>query len=110
MANGKVSYVFKVSNGADKDVFVKTVNTSCMCTEAYIESESGEKGPFKMSSMGFVPPANETIKAGETRDIKVVFDPAAHGPAGVGAISRQVYVIDDSGRTLTLNIKAVVTP
>ena len=110
MADGDVSYVFKVSNGTDKDIFVKTVNTSCMCTRAYIESANGGKGPFGMPSMGFVPPANEVIKMGEARDIKVVFDPAAHGPAGVGPINRQVILTDDVGRVLTLNIKGMVKP
>ena len=110
MADGEVSYVFNISNGTDKDVFLKTVNTSCMCTRAYIKNADGEKGPFGMPGMGYVPPANEIIKAGETRDVKVVFDPAAHGPAGVGPINRQIILTDNAGRVLTLNIKGMVKP
>lgn len=110
MAKGKVNHVFKVANNTDKDINVKTVTTSCMCTAAYIEKENSEKGPFGMPGMGYVPPADEILKAGESRDIKVVYDPAAHGPAGVGAIDRFVYLADTDGGTDQLEIKANVTP
>ncbi len=110
MKNGLVSHVFKVANSSDKDVYVKKINTSCMCTWAYIESANGEKGPFGMEGMGYLPPANETIKAGESRDIKVVYNPNAHGPAGVGAIDRFIYLTEASGGTFQFEIKAVVTP
>src|SRR3989344_219375 len=85
MKDGLVEHMFKVTNSSDKDISLKKVNTSCMCTRAYIESSNGEKGPFGMEGMGYLPPVNETIKAGESRNIKVVYDPNAHGPAGVGA-------------------------
>ncbi|HEY4523350.1 MAG TPA: DUF1573 domain-containing protein [Candidatus Paceibacterota bacterium] len=110
MKNGLVSRVFKVTNSSDKDIYVKKISTSCMCTKAYIGGVNGEKGPFGMESMGYLPPANETIRAGESRDVKVVYDPNAHGPAGVGVIDRFVYLTDASGGTLQLEIKAVVTP
>lgn len=110
MANGKTNHVFKVSNTTKNDIEVKAVSTSCMCTNAYIVSADGDKGPFGMLGMGYVPPANERIKAGESRDIKVVYDPNAHGPSGVGMIDRYIYLTDASGGTLQLEIKAVVTP
>ncbi len=110
MAKGNVEKIFKITNPTDKDIFVKTVTTSCMCTSAYIENGGAEKGPFKMPGMGYVPPANETIKAGGSIDIKVVYDPAAHGPAGVGPIDRFVYLKDADGGKIQLEIKANVTP
>lgn len=110
MAKGNVEKRFKITNTTDKDIFVKTVTTSCMCTSAYIINNGAEKGPFKMPGMGYVPPANETIKAGEYMDVKVVYDPAAHGPAGVGIIDRFVYLTDSNGGKMQLEIKANVTP
>ncbi len=110
MKNGLANHVFKVTNPSNKDVYVEKINTSCMCTRAYVESASGEKGPFGMEGMGYLPPANEVIKAGESRDIKVVYDPNAHGPAGVGTIDRFIYLTDASGNVLQFEIKAVVTP
>jgi hypothetical protein len=111
MKNGLVDHVFKITNSSDKDVSIKKISTSCMCTNAYMQSASGEKGPFGMEGHGgYVPPANETIKAGESRDVRVVYDPNAHGPAGVGAIDRLVYLTDASGNTIQLEVKAIVTP
>ena len=110
MKNGNVNHLFKVANSGASDIEIQTINTSCMCTSAYIEGAHGEKGPFGMPGMGFVPPANEIIKAGESRDIKVVYDPAAHGPAGVGPIDRFVMLTEKGGASLKLEIKAVVTP
>ena len=110
MKNGLVNHVFKVTNPSNKDIFVKKVSTSCMCTQAYIGSAGGEKGPFGMEGMGYVPPANEIIKAGESKDIKVVYDPNAHEPAGVGVIDRFIYLVETNGETTQLEIKAIVTP
>lgn len=110
MANGKVEKVFKVTNPTDKDVTLSSVVTSCMCTTAYIENAAGEKGPFGMLGMGYVPPTDEVIKIGKSLDIKVVYDPNAHGPAGVGLIDRFVDLTEADGKTLRLEIKAVVTP
>lgn len=110
MKDGLVSHVFRITNSSDKDVYIKKMSTSCMCTRAYIETAKGEKGPFGMEGMGYVPPINETIKAGESRNVKVVYDPNAHGPAGVGMIDRFIYLVGTNGETTELEIKAVVTP
>src|SRR3989338_11364274 len=90
MKNGNVSKVFKVANASGQDINLESVTTSCMCTVAYIVKPDGSKSrSFGMPGHGgFIPKANEIIKAGETRDIEVVYDPNAHGPAGVGLIDR----------------------
>lgn len=111
MKNGNVTKDFTVTNSTDKDIFVPSLVTSCMCTKAFIvEPDGGTKGPFGMPSMGYVPASNETIKAGESRIIRAVYDPNAHGPAGVGQINRTITLTDASGGTLQLEIKALVTP
>ncbi|MDP1690258.1 MAG: DUF1573 domain-containing protein [bacterium] len=111
MKNGDVTKDFTVTNPTGKDIFVRTVLSSCMCTSAFIVEPDGSlKGPFKMPGMGYVPPANETIKAGESRIIRVVYNPNAHGPAGVGQIDRFVTLMDEAGGILQLEIKALVTP
>jgi len=111
MKDGDVSKEFVIINPTDKDIFVPTIVTSCMCTKAYFVLPDGKtKGPFSMPGMGYVPPLNETIKAGESRIIRIVYDPNAHGPAGVGFIDRFVTITDESGNELQLEIKATVTP
>src|SRR3990167_7392026 len=110
MKNGPVSKEFAINNPTGDDITVRTVVTSCMCTAAFIVRADGKlKGPFGMPGMGFLPPANEVIRAGESRTIRVVYDPNAHGPAGVGQIDRFVELTDSSGGALQLEIKALVT-
>jgi len=111
MKNGDVTREFIVKNPTDRDINVPTLVTSCMCTSAFIVKPDGStKGPFGMPGMGSVPPADELIKAGESRTIRIVYNPNAHGPAGVGQIDRFITLTDASGATLQLEIKALVTP
>ena len=112
MAQGLVEKTFEISNPTNQDITVERITTSCMCTLSYIStSEDKEKGPFGMVGHGgTVPKANEIIKAGESRKLRVVFDPNAHGPAGVGIINRVVTLEDNGGGILEFEIKAVVTP
>lgn len=111
MADGLVRHIFSVSNPTTQDIEVEKLVTSCMCTQAFIVKKDGSrKGPFGMPGMGFVPPVNEIIKAGDAMKVEVVYDPNAHGPAGVGQINRFVYLTEDAGGELRLEIKANVTP
>jgi hypothetical protein len=59
---------------------------------------------------GFAPDINEIVPPQENRGVDVVFDPAAHGPAGVGRIERAVFIEDENSGMKTLTIKALVTP
>jgi len=112
MAQGLVEKTFEISNSTNQDITVERITTSCMCTSSYISTSEGkEKGPFGMVGHGStVPKANEVIKAGESRQLRVVFDPNAHGPAGVGIINRVVTLEDNTGQKLEFEIRAVVTP
>jgi hypothetical protein len=112
MKDGNTSTEFIVTNTSEKNITIKTLVTSCMCTVAFIiDSEGKTKGPFGMPGHGgAVPPANETVNAGESRKIRAVYDPNAHGPAGVGVINRFITLTDDSGGILQFEIKANVTP
>lgn len=111
MKNGNVTKEFTVTNPTAESITVETVFTSCMCTTAFLVGPDGTtKGPFRMPGMGYVPPANETIEAGGSRTIRVVYDPNAHGPAGVGRIDRFVTLTDNAGGALQIEIKALVTP
>lgn len=110
MKNGKVSHVFKITNETDSAAIVSKLFTSCMCTTASISVNGSKKGPFGMPGHGAIPRIDQEISAGDEAEVEVVFDPAAHGPAGVGKIERVVSVEQKNGNTLQLNIKAVVTP
>ena len=112
MKNGNVSKIFKVANPTSEDIKVPSLTTSCMCTTAYIVNEDGSRSrPFGMPGHGgAVPKANAVVKAGGSLDIEVVYDPNAHGPAGVGLIERSVFLEDESNNVIEFKFKVNVTP
>lgn len=112
MKNGNVSKVFEITNPTSQAIKVPKVSTSCMCTNAYILNPNGTKGgPFGMPGHGgAVRSANAVVKPGETLTIEVVYDPNAHGPAGVGKIERAVFVEDENRNVIELKFKVNVTP
>lgn len=109
MANGLVRHEFKIKNEGSNPLTISELYTSCMCTNAIFKRAGKEKGPFGMPGHGFVPKLGETLAPGEEAIIEVVFDPAAHGPAGVGPIQRVVSLNTEAGSN-ELGIRALVTP
>ena len=80
---------FTISNSGSGSLSLAEVSTSCMCTTAQIII-NGQKSPLfgmhqKSSWIGQIPP-------GVQAKLKVVFDPAFHGPSGVGPVVRQVVM------------------
>lgn len=112
MAKGKVSHDFLIKNSGIKSVNITKIYTSCMCTTAILKMSSGKEfGPYGMPGHGgFAPAINQIVAPGEETTVKAIFDPAAHGPAGVGLIERAVYVENDSGKPVEIQFKAIVTP
>ncbi len=111
MAKGVVNTTFAVQNSGSKPVRITKVYTSCMCTQASLALPGGKLlGPFGMPGHGLIPALNATLESGEEATVEVTFDPAAHGPAGIGNISRIVYLENDGGAPLTLNFTAKVVP
>lgn len=110
MAAGNVTHNFKIKNTSASAVEIKRLYTSCMCTNASLIKQGQKFGPFGMPDHGLVPQVNQTLNPGEESDIEVVFNPKAHGPAGVGPVDRVVYIEETTGQSLELGIKALVTP
>jgi len=80
---------FIINNPGSGPLSLSEVSTSCMCTTAQIIIND-QKSPFfvmhqKSSWIGQIPP-------GVQAKLKVVFDPAFHGPSGVGPVVRQVVM------------------
>ncbi|MEK7123225.1 MAG: DUF1573 domain-containing protein [Patescibacteria group bacterium] len=111
MAQGTVKKIIPLRNDGSGPVTITRIQTSCMCTSARLIKGSRTFGPFGMAGHGFLPSINEEIAAGEEAQLEIVFDPAAHGPAGVGSIER-VVTIEHSAQPTPMNIEfsAVVTP
>lgn len=110
MAKGEVSKSFAVKNPTADTVIAKKLYTSCMCTKASLIQGDVRVGPFGMPSHGGIAPISVEISPGAEVAVEAVFDPAAHGPAGVGPISREVFLETNDGGKLTLSFKANVIP
>lgn len=110
MRKGKVSRIFPVRNESAEPMLIQSVYTSCMCTEAFLTDPRGEEhGPFGMPGHTS-PRTNITVGVGETVNVEAVFDPAAHGPSGVGLAERSIYLETNSAEKprVELKFRAVV--
>jgi hypothetical protein len=81
-----------------------------MCTSASLTTGDEKFGPFGMPGHGAIPSIKATVAVNQEAEIEVVFDPTAHGPAGVGKIQRVVILENNAGGPIELNFSAMVTP
>jgi len=81
-----------------------------MCTSAFLIRGDKKIGPFGMPGHGFAPSLNQNLAPNEEAALEVIFDPAAHGPAGVGQVERSVYVENNLDQPIEVGFKAFVTP
>ena len=110
MAGGKVTHRYSIRNTGTERILIRKMFTSCMCTTSTLLKGARKFGPYGMPGHGPIPTINEPMNAGEDAIIKVVFDPAAHGPAGIGPTDRVVTIENSAGRALELAFHANVTP
>lgn len=113
MKNGKVSHNFALKNEGEETIKIEKIYTSCMCTEAGVIDESGKKyGPFGMPGHGGLSSKTDIkVEAGKSVVIEAIFDPAAHGPQGVGPLKRFIYIETNSrlNPLIQLSFEANVT-
>lgn len=112
MNAGLVSHVYQIKNTNSDDLTITNIYTSCMCTNAYFLKDAKRVGPFGMpghaGSSG--PAIREILAPGGTAQVEVVFDPAAHGPAGLGKVERMVTVETLGHEPVQMQFTAEVTP
>jgi hypothetical protein len=86
MKDGIVTKEFEIKNTGNQTLKLFNVSTSCMCTTAKFEGSPEIFGMHtKSNSVKEVAPHQST-------KLQVIFDPAFHGPSGIGPITRQVSV------------------
>ena len=110
MAAGKMTHRYSVGSLGNAPLTITRISTSCMCTEATLVASSAARGPFGMLGHAPIPAISERLAPGEMAEVDVVFDPAAHEPAGIGRIERNVTMHDGAGEKLELGLMAMVRP
>src|SRR3989344_1073103 len=114
MAEGIVQTSFTLRNDGTEPLTIQKMYTSCMCTVATLRTNTsadpgGEFGPFGMPGHGFIPSIDAVLRPQEEATIDVEFDPAAHGPAGIGRIERTILIETDK-EPVEFFIAATVIP
>lgn len=108
IAAGNVEKDFVIENTGSTPLKLFNVKTSCDCTTARLLQGAVTSPVFGMhTNSNFV----LEVPPGQKATLKVVFDPAYHGPDAVGPITRQITVQtnDPSRSLLTFLLTAVVT-
>jgi len=105
---GVVNHVFEIKNSGESSLKLANIKTSCMCTTAKISTKNGASPTVKMHE---VSDWQGVLEPGETAQLEVVFDPAFHGPTGVGPVERIISVetSDPNKANVEFNLKGVVT-
>lgn len=89
MQGGNISKTFTIKSTGTETLKLSNIKTSCHCTKAQIKIGSITSPSFGMNTVsswtGEIPPGQEA-------QLEVIFDPAYHGPQGVGPINRLVAV------------------
>lgn len=108
IAAGKVEKDFTIENTGSAPLKLFNVKTSCDCTTARLSQGTVTSPVFGMhTNSNFA----MEVPSGQKAILKVIFDPAYHGPDAVGPVTRQITVqTNDPNRgILTFLLTAVVT-
>lgn len=89
-SGGNLIHVFPIKNAGSKDLEIANIATSCMCTKAYLKQGDNKSEGFGMKGMSVPSDWKGILKPGESAEVIAAFDPAYHGPQGVGSVSRSV--------------------
>jgi archaellum component FlaG (FlaF/FlaG flagellin family) len=108
MYDGLAKKTFLVKNTGTKTLQLYSPTTTCSCTTVQVRTASERTAALSMHSQ-----SNDVIDVapGDEAEVEVVFNPAFHGPSGVGPISRSAIIKtnDPQQPELKFNLSAVVT-
>ena len=105
---GILKKTFEIKNSGDGDLVIGPIWTSCHCTSAVFKLNGKQSPEFNMAKI----PWSQKMAPGETGQIEVIFDPAFHGPAGIGEAIRAIFfeTNDPQNESSEVRIAANVTP
>jgi hypothetical protein len=95
---GIVSKVYEIQNTTGDMMKLRKIVTSCMCTKARVQFDDKTTKFYSMEMNGDKNPIiNYDFQAGSSAKVEFNFDPAAHGPAGIGPVDRVITLYFDGG-------------
>src|SRR3989344_4428150 len=87
MDKGKVTKVFTIKNTGTDTLKLYNVRTSCHCTTAFVTIDGNDSPSFGMDNLSAW---TGEVLAGKEAKLTAVFDPAYHGPQGMGAVKCRI--------------------
>lgn len=90
MADGNIHTEYEVKNIGKENLKIDSIWTSCMCTTATLNIGNETSPVFGMHNNSSF--WSQEIKPGQKAVLEVIFDPAFHGPQGVGQLTRAIYL------------------
>lgn len=109
MAAGLVKKTFEIKNIGSGSLKIEDIRTSCHCTTAVLKMGDKKSPESGMYGSGFW---SQNISPDQTAYLEVIFDPAYHGPQGIGPAVRAVYIStnDPENKRNEILLNANVTP
>lgn len=108
ITGGVLKKTFEIKNSGDGDLVIGPIWTSCHCTSAVFKWNGKQSPEFNMIKV----PWSQKLAPSETGQIEVTFDPAFHGPSGIGEAVRAIFfeTNDHQNKSSEVRIAANVTP
>ena|SRR3989304_6528471 len=106
-SGGNTTKTFTIKNTGSDVLKLTGIKTSCTCTKAQVDINGKTSPYFSMHSIsGWV----GEVAPGKEAKLLVIFDPAFHGPTGVGPMERLISVEtnDSQNPKLEFSLKGVV--
>lgn len=106
-SEGNATKTFTIKNSGTDVLKLTGVKTSCTCTKAQIKI-NGKTSPY--FSMHATSAWVGEVRPGKEAELLVIFDPAFHGPTGVGPMERLISVEtnDSQNPKIEFSLKGVV--
>lgn len=111
MSQGNTQLAFQIKNTTVSVLDLQQLYTTCMCTKAKLITAAGQSSFAGMQghTSGLMPiDPNLQLQPGEEAVLLVDFDPNAHGPQGVGPITRSV-ILETNQQPMEFTFTGVVT-
>ncbi len=103
MTGGLVKHVYEIKNTGEGDLKIDSIWTSCHCTTARLTINGKTSAEFGMDKRY----TSQKIAPGEMGFLEITFDPAFHGPQGVGQVVRAVYLSTNDSENKTAEVRLI---
>lgn len=105
MAAGLIKKTYKIKNNGDSDLTINGIQTSCHCTTAILRVGDAASPEFGMDGSSTF--WSQKIAPGQSGDLEVIFDPAFHGPQGIGPTVRIVSISSNDPQNKTVKVQLI---